>query len=93
MGKYFVDVTDEAKKHLALIHKSGDKSSISKVEKILEELSEHPETGTGKPERLKYSWIGYWSRRINKKDRLVYKIEDEVITVTVVSAIKHYGDK
>lgn len=93
MGKYFVDITDEAKRHLLLIRKSGDKNSIKRVEQILEELSGHPETGIGKPEKLKFNWSGYWSRQINKKDRIIYKIEDEIITVTVISAIKHYGDK
>jgi toxin YoeB len=55
-------------------------------------LSIHPETGIGKPEKLKFNLSGYWSRRINRKDRLVYKIEKEIITVTVISAIKHYND-
>jgi toxin YoeB len=93
MGKYFVDITDEAKRHLALIRKSGDKKSIKRAEQILEELADHPETGIGKPEKLKYDWAGYWSRQINQKDRMIYKIDDAVITVTVISAIKHYGDK
>jgi len=93
MGQYFVDILDEARKHLTLIRKSGDKSSIKRIEQILEELSIHPETGIGKPEKLKFNLSGYWSRRINKKDRLVYKIEKEIITVTVISAIKHYNDK
>jgi toxin YoeB len=77
MGKYFVGITDVAKKHLALIRKSGDKNSIKRIEQILEELAIHPETGIGKPAKLKYNWSGYWSSQINKKDRLVYKIEDE----------------
>ncbi|HTI59221.1 type II toxin-antitoxin system YoeB family toxin [Mucilaginibacter sp.] len=42
---------------------------------------------------MKFELSGYWSRRINKKDRLVYFIEHQVVTVTVVSAIGHYGDK
>jgi len=78
---------------LAIIRKSGDKSSIKRIEQILEELSVHPEIGIGKPERLKFNWFGYWSRQINKKDRLIYKIENEIITVTIVSAIGHYNDK
>ena len=93
MGQYFVEITDVAKKHLALIRKSGDKNSIKTIEQILEELAVHPEFGIGKPEKLKYDWSGYWSRQINKKDRLVYKIEDEIITVTVASAIGHYNDR
>ncbi|MEQ8241623.1 MAG: Txe/YoeB family addiction module toxin [Cyclobacteriaceae bacterium] len=53
----------------------------------------HPYLGTGKPEALKYDLEGYWSRRINKKDRLIYKVVDEIVTVTIVSAKGHYGQK
>ncbi|WP_262711243.1 Txe/YoeB family addiction module toxin [Pedobacter hiemivivus] len=40
-----------------------------------------PYSGTGKPEALKYSWSGWWSRRINKEHRLIYKVEQNTITV------------
>jgi len=93
MGKYRVIVSATAKKDLLAIQRSGDRASIKKVEQIIAELYNHPETGTGKPERLKFDLTGYWSRRINKKDRLIYFIEDEVITVTIVSALDHYSNK
>jgi len=93
MGKYRVIVSAIAQKDLLAIKRSGDKASIKKVEQIIFELYDHPETGTGKPERLKFDLTGYWSRRINKKDRLIYFIEDTVITVTVVSALGHYNDR
>lgn len=93
MGKFKVIISDSARKDLLSIQKSGDKASIKKVELIIAELYTHPETGTGKPERLKFELAGYWSRRINKKDRLIYSIENEIITVTIVSAVGHYGDK
>lgn len=93
MGKFEVIVSDKAKKDLLEIRKSGDKASIRKIELIIAELYIHPETGTGKPERLKFDLAGYWSRRINRKDRLIYLIENEIITVTIVSAVGHYQDK
>jgi len=93
MAKYTVEVEKAARKHLQLHYKSGDKGSIKRINQIFEELSEHPETGIGQPEKLKYSLSGYWSRQINKKDRLIYIIEDEIVTVTIVSAIGHYEDK
>jgi len=93
MGKFKVIVSDKAKKDLLEIQRSGDKASIKKIEHIISELYEHPETGTGKPERLKFDLTGYWSRRINKKDRLIYFIQNEIVTVTVVSALGHYNDK
>jgi toxin YoeB len=93
MAKYFVEVEKAAQKQLQAHYKSGDKGSIKRINKIFEELSEHPETGVGKPEKLKFELSGLWSREINKKDRLIYMIEDTIITVTVVSAMGHYGDK
>jgi len=93
MGKFKVIVSDKAKKDLLVIQRSGDKVSIKKIEQIISELYLHPETGTGKPERLKFDLTGYWSRRINKKDRLIYFIQNEMVTVTVVSALGHYSDK
>ncbi|HVW13010.1 MAG TPA: Txe/YoeB family addiction module toxin [Mucilaginibacter sp.] len=93
MGQFKVIVSDKAKKDLLQIQRSGDKASIKKVEQIISELYVHPETGTGKPERLKFELTGFWSRRINKKDRLIYSIEHQVVTVTAVSAIGHYSDK
>jgi toxin YoeB len=73
--------------------KSGDKATIKKIEKLLNELIEHPTTGTGQPEKLKYDLVGLYSRRINKKHRLVYGINEQVVTVHILSAWAHYGDK
>jgi len=93
MGKYKVTISEKARKHLQAIEKAGDKASLKKIEQIFFELEIHPESGTGKPEKLKFDLSGLWSRRINKKDRLVYSIENKIVTVTVVSILTHYGDK
>jgi len=91
MGKYNVDFKETAKIEILKIKKSGDKASIKKLEKIIEELSENPQTGTGNPEQLKHNLAGFWSRRINKKDRLIYEIiEEPENLVVVVSALGHY---
>jgi len=73
--------------------KTGDKAVLKKIEKLLHELMENPTTGTGQPEKLKHDLAGLYSRRINKKHRLVYSINEEVVTVYVLSAWSHYGDK
>jgi toxin YoeB len=93
MGKYFVELDLLVKKELQAHFKPGNKSSIKKIEKILLELTEHPFLGEGQPEELKYNFKGYWSRRINSKDRLIYRIDEENVTVYVISAIGHYLDK
>lgn len=93
MGKYFVDVAPNARKELQKHYKSGDKASIKKIEKIISELQETPYLGTGQPEQLKYELTGYWSRRINSKDRMIYRVAENIVTVTVVSAMGHYYEK
>jgi toxin YoeB len=91
MGKYFVDIKEEAKIHFRKIYKSGDRMTIKRIEKILLELSNHPKTGVGNPEPLKYNLSGFWSRRINKKDRIIYEIiEEPERLVVIISALGHY---
>jgi len=93
VGKYFVDITDEAKEDIRRWHKVGDKALLKKIKRILLELSEHPTTGTGKAEPLRGDLAGYWSRRLNKQHRVVYEINESVVTVIVVSVFGHYGDR
>ncbi len=59
MAKSSVVVEKTAQKELQAIYKSGDKASIKRIETIFEELSEHPQTGIGKPEQLKLGLSGY----------------------------------
>ncbi len=93
MGKYTLKISSKARKELQLHYRSGNRSVITKIEQIFLELSNTPYEGTGNPEALKYSLAGYWSRRINKKDRIIYKVYEDRVIVLVVSAIGHYGDK
>lgn len=92
MGKYSIELAGTSRDDLQKIHRSGNKNLIKKVEKLFLELSEHPYTGTGKPEPLKYL-PNMWSRRLDKKNRLLYTINDEIVTVFVLSLKGHYDDK
>lgn len=93
MGKFRLIIEPEARLDIAKHKKSGNKASIKKIEKILIELTENPYTGVGKPEALKYDLTGYWSREINAKDRIIYEVDDTIVTVIVISAMGHYSDK
>ena len=93
MGKYSIEISSKARKELQVHYKSGNKSVIRKIEQIFLELSNTPFEGVGSPETLKYNMAGYWSRRIDKKNRIVYKVYEDKIIVLVVSAIGHYDDK
>ena len=61
---------------------------------LIEEIKEHPTTGTGKVERLKGKGERLvYSRRINDKHRLVYEIFEEEKLVVLAAAYGHYKDK
>lgn len=73
--------------------KSTSPKTAEKIKSMLRELQEHPFVGTGKPEPLKCQFAGAWSRRINHKDRLIYQVNGEIITVIVLAMRFHYKDK
>ena len=77
---YELMLSAKAEKDLAWHAKSGNKTSIKKIYILFEELVNHPYTGTGKPEPLRGDLAGYWSRRINKKDRIIYQINEDYIS-------------
>ena len=56
---------------------------------LLVELQEHPLTGTGQVEPLKGNLAGYWSRRISRRHRLIYRVEEVCIQVIVVNTYDH----
>lgn len=93
MGKFRVEVTKVAIQDIEKHKKSGNKISIKSIAKILIDLAENPYEGYGDPEPLKHEYSGFWSRRINKKDRLIYKVEEDIVTVFVIAAKGHYSDK
>jgi toxin YoeB len=93
MGKFRIKIEELAKLHITKHLKSGNKANIKKLEKILEELSETHFEGTGMPEPLKHELTGFWSRKINQKDRLIYRVEIDIVAVFVIAAMGNYSDK
>lgn len=90
---YELILMPEAQQHLKEWRKSGQKKTLKKIVDLFEELRQHPTTGTGHVEQLKGNYVGYWSREINKGDRMIYAIEDDKVLVNVVSLKGHYNDK
>ena len=88
---YTVTFSQESQKHIEKFERSGNQVLLRKIVALIAELAEHPREGTGKPEMLKGNLAGYWSRRINREHRLVYSIDDDIVTVCVISAKGHYG--
>lgn len=73
--------------------KAGDRAVLIKIAKLLGEIKENPTQGTGQIELLKYGLAGKYARRINHKHRLIYSVEETIVTVHVLSLWGHYGDK
>ena len=61
--------------------KSGNVIILKRIRQLIEAIQLMPFEGIGKPEKLKYNWSGWWSRRINDEHRIVYKFEQDKITV------------
>lgn len=89
---YDIDYIPEAQTDLQRL-KRNEPAVFEKAVKLLNELMEHPKTGTGHPEPLKGTPEGRWSRKITKKHRLVYRVFDDSVLVLILSAYGHYGDK
>ena len=87
---YQIKFTETALKDIERLKKSGDKAVLKKLTGLFLELQEHPRTGTGQIEQLKHYEVETLSRRLNREHRLVYRVEDETITVLVLSSYGHY---
>ena len=65
-----------------------DKRLIKKINILIKDIKRNGNEGIGKPEPLQHELSGYWSRRIDDKNRLVYKVSDNQITI--VACANHY---
>ena len=74
-------LTDTAKEDIRFFLKSGQTGIVKKIEKLLTSIKETPFTGIGKPEPLKHEYTGKWSRRIDKEHRVIYDLENDIITI------------
>lgn len=68
-----------------------DKKTLKRINLLIKDIQCNHFTGIGKPEPLKDNLAGYWSRRIDEKNRLVYIIQNGDIIIS--SCLGHYDDK
>lgn len=68
-----------------------DKKTLKKINELLKDIDRNGYKCKGKPEALKGNLMGYWSIRIDQKNRLVFIIENGVIEIAQCKS--HYGDK
>ncbi|MCM1122297.1 MAG: Txe/YoeB family addiction module toxin [Eubacterium sp.] len=74
-----------------LYWQNQDKKTLKRVNALIKDIDRNGYEGIGKPEPLLGKWSGYWSRRIDEKNRLIYKISDN--TIRIAQCRIHYGDK
>lgn len=86
MNKLF---TDNAWKDY-VYWETEDKKTLKRINKLIEDISSNKNEGIGKPEPLVGDLAGFWSRRINEKDRLIYKVEGN--DICILACRFHYDD-
>lgn len=73
-----------------LYWQTQDKKTLKRINVLLKDISRNPFEGIGKPEALKGDFSGYWSRRIDDTNRLVYRVKDGQIEIYQCKG--HYDD-
>ncbi|GHV37153.1 Txe/YoeB family addiction module toxin [Spirochaetia bacterium] len=68
-----------------------NKKILQKINRLLKDIDRNPLGGIGKPEPLKGNYSGYWSRRIDEANRLIYRISQDIIEIHQCKG--HYDDK
>ena len=87
MNKFFSDTGWED----YLYRETEDRKTLKKINELIKDISRNGNDGIGKPEPLLGPLSGYWSRRINEKDRLIYRIDEE--NIYIISCRYHYNDR
>ena len=79
--------TDETRKDY-VYWQSQDKKRLRRINKLIKDTIREPFEGIGKPEALKENLSGFWSRRIDETNRLVYAVTEDYLTI--ISCRYHY---
>ncbi|MFO7683407.1 MAG: Txe/YoeB family addiction module toxin [Chloroflexota bacterium] len=64
-----------------LYWQNADKKTLKRINALIKEIQRTPFSGTGKPEALKFGLSGYWSRRIDREHRIVYKVVENDLLI------------
>lgn len=82
-----VKFTDEAWNDY-IYWQGQDKKTLNRINALIKDTKRAPFEGIGKPEPLKGNLTGFWSRRIDEANRLVYEVDEE--TISIISCRYHY---
>ncbi|KAA0991659.1 Txe/YoeB family addiction module toxin [Dyadobacter aurulentus] len=86
--EYKIEFSDNAADDLRYFLKSGQLGLIKKIKNLIDSITENPASGIGKPELLKHNLAGYYSRRIDREHRIIYKVDQQ--TIRILSLRGHY---
>ena len=64
-----------------LYRQATDKKVLKRINFLISDIQRHPFSGLGDPEPLRHNWTGYWSRRIDREHRIVYKATDDALII------------
>ena len=84
-----VELTEAAMDNLHFWMKA-DRKVTQKILSLLEEIAQTPYSGRGRPEQLSHTLSGYYSRRINTKDRIIYRGDEDTDTIYIIALKGHY---
>jgi len=79
---------EESDKDLVYWQKIHNSTVLKRIAELLTSIEQNPTQGIGNPEPLRHKLSGYWSRRIDKANRIVYKVDEDIIWV--ISLRGHY---
>jgi len=74
-----------------LYWQAQDKKTLKRINQLIQDIDRNGNNGIGKPEALSGNLAGFWSRRIDEINRLVYRIKDG--RLEIAQCRSHYGDK
>lgn len=74
-----------------LYWQTQDKKTLKRINQLIQDVDRNGNNGIGKPEALAGNLVGFWSRRIDETNRLVYRIKDG--RLEIAQCRSHYGGK
>lgn len=86
---YHVELTEKAEEDMLFWCKQ-DKKTLKRIRSLIADIQKTPYVGIGKPEALRFEWSGYYSRRIDLKNRIIYSVDEQSKTVFIVMMKNHY---
>ena len=75
-----------------LFWQTADKKTLKKINRLIEDIERNGYSGIGKPEGLKHELSGWWSRRIDDENRLVYRITENGTAAEITQCKGHYNE-